>query len=270
MNVQPITPTIGAEIQGLDLASDLDAANVAELRSAIGEHLLLVFRGQPMTVGTLDALGQRFGPPHIHPSDPGVDGYPSILMVHTDADSKTYAGSKWHSDVSCDEEPPSYSLLHLHQIPPSGGDTLFANMYSAYDALSDTMKGCLADLRAVNGSRHHFRDYFGYEGHDLREEAYPEATHPVVRTHPETGRKALYVNETFTTHIDGMEPAESAAMLGFLYQHVQAARFQCRIQWTPDTLVIWDNRCTQHHAMWDYYPNTRSGHRYTVLGDRPV
>ena len=267
---QPITPTIGASVDGVDLAANPERTVVDKLKNAIREHLLLVFRDQKMTVESLDALGRRFGPAHVHPSDPGVDGYPGILTVHTDASSKTYAGSKWHSDVSCDEEPPSYSILHLHEVPGTGGDTLFASMYAAYDALSDAMKGCLEGLSATNGPRHHFRDYFGYEGHDLREEAYPEATHPVVRTHPETGRKALYVNETFTTHIVEMTPAESKAMLGFLYRHVAEPRFQCRIQWQPHTLVIWDNRCTQHHAMWDYYPHTRSGHRYTVKGERPV
>ena len=179
--------------------------------------------------------------------------------------------------MSCDEEPPSYSLLHLHQIPPSGGDTLFANMYAAYDALSDTMKGCLADLRAVNGSRHHFRDYFGYEGHDLREEAYPEATHPVVRTHPETGKTGLYIHGGFLRHdslFDGrsgerLERAESEAIVRELLQQHGRPEYTCRFEWTPGSIAFWDNRAVQHYAASDYHPHKRILRRITVSGDEP-
>ena len=269
MKILALTPRIGAEVRGLRLRTEPDAATIDALKAAMREHLVLLFRDQPMTLASLDAFGRRFGPPHVHPATPGVDGFPGIIPVHTDADSKTYAGSMWHSDVSCDEKPPLGSILHLHEVPESGGDTLFANMYAAYDALSDAMKNLLGRLSAVNGSAHHFRDYFGYRGHALRDDPYPEAVHPVVRTHPETHAKALYVNETFTTRIVELHPAESKALLAFLYAHLASPRFQCRLHWEPDTLVMWDNRCTQHLAMWDYYPHTRSGHRYTIAGDRP-
>ena len=270
MKIQPLTPQIGAEIHDVDLTGHPPASTIEAIKQAMLDHLILVFREQPITIESLDAFGRRFGPPHIHPSEPGVAGYPSVLPVHTDATSKTYAGSMWHSDVSCDEEPPMGSILHLHEVPGSGGDTLFASMYSAYEDLSDTMKSCLEDLKALNASEHHFKGYFGNVGkHEFRNDPYPEAVHPIVRTHPETGRKALFVNPTFTTEIADMEPAESEAILGFLYQHLAQPRFQCRIQWRPNTVAMWDNRCTQHLAMWDYYPNTRSGHRYTIEGDRP-
>lgn len=270
MNIIPLTPQIGAEVQDVVLTCPLQQSEFEAIKQALTEHLILVFREQSMSIASLDAFGRRFGPPHIHPSDPGVDGYPSVLAVHTDADSTTYAGSKWHSDVSCDPTPPMASILHLHEVPENGGDTLFANMFAAYDALSDTMKGCLEGLRAINASEHHFKGYFGtLDKHSLRDDLYPESVHPVVRTHPETGKKALFVNPTFTTHIADMHPEESQAILGFLYHHLAEPRFQCRIKWRRNTLAMWDNRCTQHLAMWDYYPNTRSGHRYTIEGDQP-
>ena len=269
MKISPLTPGIGAEVQGIGIAAGLGDAELGAIEDAMRKHLVLVFRDQPLSLEALDAFGRRFGPPHVHPATPGVEGYPGILPVHTDADSKTYAGSMWHSDVSCDAEPPMGSILHLHEVPASGGDTLFANMYSAYEALSTPMRRFLEDLSAVNGSAHHFGGYFGYQGHALREDPYPESVHPVVRTHPETGRRALYVNETFTTRVVELDPEESKAVLALLYRHIASPRFQCRVRWSPGTTVMWDNRCTQHMAMWDYYPRTRSGHRYTIAGDRP-
>jgi len=270
MNIIPLTPQIGAEVEDIVLTKPLAPHDIEVIKQALTDHLVLVFRDQPMTVKSLDAFGRLFGPPHIHPSDPGINGYPGVLAVHTDSNSTTYAGSKWHSDVSCDPKPPMASILHLHRVPDNGGDTLFANMYAAYDALSDAMKRCLATLRAINASKHHFKGYFGtVNKHALRDDLYPESIHPVVRTHPETGKKALFVNPTFTTGITDMYPQESEAILNFLYQHLAEPRFQCRVKWRPNTMTMWDNRCTQHLAMWDYYPDTRSGHRYTVEGDQP-
>ena len=269
MQISPLTPGIGAEVQGIGIGATLEESEVEGIREALREHLVLVFRDEPLSLEALDAFGRRLGPPHIHPATPGAPGYPGLLPVHTDADSKTYAGSMWHSDVSCDAEPPMGSILHLHEVPETGGDTLFANMYSAYEALSDPMKQLLEGLSAVNASAHHFGGYFGYQGHEMSGNPFPESVHPVVRTHPVTGRKALYVNETFTTRIVELHPEESKAVLALLYRHLAAPRFQCRVRWRPGTTVMWDNRCTQHHAMWDYYPQTRSGHRYTIAGDRP-
>ena len=269
MKISLLTPGIGAEVEGVDVGGRLADSAVAAIREAMREHLVLVFRDQPLTLRALDALGRRFGPPHIHPSTPGVEGYPALLPVHTDAESITYSGSMWHSDVSCDAEPPTGSILHLHEVPEAGGDTLFANMYAAYETLSEPMRRLLEGLNAVNASAHHFGGYFGYRGHERSENAFPESVHPVVRTHPETGRKALYVNETFTTRIVELHPEESTALLALLYRHIASPRFQCRVRWSPGTTVMWDNRCTQHHALWDYYPHTRSGHRYTIAGERP-
>ena len=210
MKITPLTPRIGAELHEVDLCGDIPDNTVKAIRQALLDHLVLVFRDQKLSVGSLDAFGRRLGPPHIHPTDPGLEGYPGVTTIHTDASSKTYAGSMWHSDVACDQEPPLGSILHLHEVPETGGDTLFANMYAAYEGLSDVMKTCLADLKAVNGSEHHFKGYFGTTGgHNLRADPFPEALHPIIRTHPETRQKALFVNPTFTTHIADMQPEES-------------------------------------------------------------
>ena len=268
MKLIPLTPTVGAEIHGLDLTTKLSEANVGQIKKAFLDHLLLVFRDQLLDAESLDKLGRQFGPPHIQPSDPGVPGYPSILAVHTDKNSKTYAGSKWHSDVSCDQEPPMGSILHLHQVPPSGGDTLFANMFAAYDDLSEIMQGCIQNLKAINASEHHFKGYFGYNKYKLRNDPYPEAVHPVVRTHPESGRKALFVNPTFTTHIADMAPGESEVILDFLFAHLAQPKFQCRVKWQPDTVVMWDNRPTMHaRESFDFGNQRRIMHRTTLVGD---
>ena len=268
--VEPLIPVIGAEIGGVDLGQPLDDENLQLVHNAWMDHLILVFRDQALDLPRLDALGRQFGELHVHPADPGVDGYPGILKIHHDADSAFHIGRIWHSDVSSDREPPMGSILHLHQVPQSGGDTLFANMYTAFDALSESMKSWLSTLVAVHSSAKNDRDYFGVTEEDLRDGDYPEFAHPVVRTHPETGRKALFVNQIFTTHIVGLEPRESQAILDFLYGHIAEPRFQCRVRWRTNSVVFWDNRCAQHMAMWDYYPRTRSRHRVTIAGDRPV
>ena len=160
------------------------------------------------------------------------------------------------------------SILHLTTVPEVGGDTLFANMYDAYDALSDTMKGVLEPLQALHTSEVH-RNRYEQVGGGLRRDEAPQAVHPVVRTHPETGRKLIYVNKPFTQNIIGMTQAESDALLNFLYAHIENPRFHCRFRWEPNSVAFWDNRCTQHHATWDYFPDVRSGFRVTVAGDKP-
>jgi taurine dioxygenase len=190
------------------------------------------------------------------------------MQVHTDASSTRQNGDRWHSDVSCDEEPPMGSVLHLHTVPEHGGDTLFSSMYAAWDALSEPMKKLLAPLEARHESAHLFDHLYGDEMVRRRNE-WPSAAHPVVRTHPETGRKALFVNSIFTRRILGVTESESRALLEFLFEHVSNPHFQCRFRWRRNSIAFWDNRCVQHHAMWDYYPATRSGTRVTVAGDRP-
>ncbi len=262
IKVESLTPTIGATVFNVDLA-DLDDETVAEIHHAWMQHLVLFFRDQRLTPAEHLAFGARFGELHTHPAADFAGENPALMAIHTDKDSKRNNGGGWHTDVSADAEPPLGTLVHLHQLPTEGGDTLFANMYAAFETLSPTLQYFLTTLSAE-----HMLDYnslYGREGH--REN--PRAVHPVVRTHPVTGRNALFVNPGFTRRIEGLSPAESDVLLGFLFKHAAQPRFQCRFQWTPDALAMWDDRCTWHMAIWDYFPETRSGLRVTIKGDRP-
>lgn len=267
--VQPLTPLIGAEIHEVDLSKSLDDATFNAIHQALLAHGVIFFRDQELNLHQLAQLGTHFGAPHIHPTIKCLEGYPGVTRIHVDADSKIYDGRKWHSDVTCDPEPPMASILHLHEVPATGGDTLFSCMYAAYRALSPAMQTWLSGLKAMHESEHNLGAYFGAKASGSRDGKFPEAAHPVVRTHPETGKKALFVNAAFTTRILGLTPDESHALLGFLYQHIAAPRFQCRFSWRKNSIAFWDNRCAQHMALWDYYPHTRSGHRATIAGDRP-
>ncbi len=269
MQVSPISPTIGAEICGADLVK-LSDAGFAEIKAAFVEHGVLVFRDQPqLTPEQQVAFAKRFGPLHTHPAAPTLAGHPEVFVIHAHAGSKVANGNGWHTDVSCDEEPPLATLLQLHLLPPSGGDTLFASMYAAFETLSPHMQALLMQMQAHHESEHIYRGRYADRGVDDSGRTYPRALHPIVRTHPESGRKALYVNPSFTTRIEGLSRAESDALLNMLYTHQQRPEFQMRLRWEPNTLALWDNRCTQHFALWDYWPNERKGHRVTVLGERP-
>ena len=267
LRVAPLTPAIGAEVSGVDLTRPIDDAILAALREAWLRHLVLFFRDQELTFEQHKALGRRFGELHIHPAAPKDAEHPEILVVHGDDKVEFVAGSLWHSDVSCDVEPPMGSMLRVVQVPSSGGDTLFASMYAAYEGLSDRMQRLLAGLTAVHEGEQYYRGRYG--AGNLRDGGYPSAKHPVVRTHPETGRRALYVNEGFTTRIKELPLAESDALLAFLFKHCARPDFHCRFQWRPHSIAFWDNRCAQHLAIWDYYPETRHGYRVTVKGDAP-
>lgn len=269
ITIDPLTPTIGATIGGVDLTRRLDLEVVEEIHQALMEHQVVFFRDQPMTPRQQLELGRRFGDLHVHPTAPCVDGIPELMKIHTDASSKRNNGDQWHSDVSCDEKPPMGSILHLHTVPESGGDTLFASMYAAYDALSKEMKRLLDPLESRHDSEHFYRGLYDDEA-EMRRDEFPSAAHPVVRTHPETGRRLLFVNSMFTTRIPGLEESESRALLDFLFRHVERPEFQCRFRWRPHSVAFWDNRCTQHYAVWDYHPQTRSGVRVTIAGDRPA
>ena len=266
--VEPLTPAIGAEVSGVDLREPLDDETYAEVRRALLAHGVIFFRDQSIDHEQHLAFGRRFGELHIHPASPCVDGRPELMRVHTDAGSTRQNGHQWHSDVSCDEEPPMGSVLHLHTVPEHGGDTLFSSMYAAWDALSEPMKALLAPLEASHESAHLYDGLYGGET-VRRRNVWPSAVHPVVRTHPETGRKALFVNSIFTRRILGVTESESRALLALLFEHVANPHFQCRFRWRANSIAFWDNRCVQHHAMWDYHPATRSGTRVTVAGDRP-
>jgi len=269
IRVRRLTPMIGAEIEGVDLSKPVGPDLFAEIRQALEDHLVIFFRDQAITPDQHVAFARLFGELHIHPAAPHEPGRPELMIVEADANSERANGEGWHSDVSCDTEPPMGSILHVKACPPEGGDTLFASMYAAYDALSDRMKAHLDGLQAVHDGEHVYRGLFRDLG-VADKPAYPSAIHPVIRTHPWTGRKSLYVNSGFTTRIQGLPRDESDALLAYLYRHLTHPMFQCRFRWTANALAFWDNRCAQHHAVWDYWPNRRYGNRVTIKGEKPV
>ncbi|MEZ5649471.1 MAG: TauD/TfdA family dioxygenase [Burkholderiaceae bacterium] len=270
ITVDPLTPTIGAEIHGLRLNEPLDEQTRDEIRRAWLEHQVVFFRDQDLDPASLKAFGRQFGELDVHPSLPGPPDHPEILQLHTDANSTYAAGEDWHSDISYDAVPPMGSILTLHTVPPSGGDTLFLNMAAAYDALSDRMKAYLEGLTAHHGSEHRFRGRFADRLGDDSGKVYPQADHPVVCTHPETGRRLLLVNPWFTLRINELPELESDTVLRMLYRHCDNAYFRVRFRWRKGSVAFWDNRAVQHMAMWDYYPQVRSGIRVTLKGTRPV
>ena len=265
IEVSPLTPTIGAEIGGIDLSKRLTEQQFDEIHAALCRHLVIFFRDQHLTIEEHKAFGRRFGPLHVHPVV-GMAEHPEVIEIKADADSTFIAGEVWHSDVTCDPEPPMGSILYLHKTPENGGgDTLFASMYRAYETLSEPVRAMVDDLTAVHDGARVYRDRQGHSaGRD-----YPRSEHPVVRTHPVTGRKALYVNRNFTSHIPGMSKIESDALLDMLYRHSERDDMKCRFKWRPNSIAFWDNRCAMHQAMWDYYPQTRYGQRITIAGDKP-
>jgi taurine dioxygenase len=254
----PLTPTIGAVISNIDLSQPLSNTQVDDLHQAIADHLVIFFRDQTLDPDSLRRVGRYFGELQAHVLK-GMEGFPEVRRLHADAASEHVAGEEWHTDMSCIPVPPMGSILYLHTLPPQGGDTIFASMYAAYDALSDGMKTYLEDLSAVHDG------YLAFGRFDP-EGQYPKSTHKVIRTHPVTGRKVIYVNRGFTSHIVGVSKAESESILSFLYQHCENAYYQCRFKWEPNSVAFWDNRCTQHLAIWDYYPNVRSGFRVQIEG----
>jgi taurine dioxygenase len=267
IRVEKVTPLIGAEIDGVDLSQPLDDRTVKEIQEAFTENQVIFFRDQHLSVDQHKAFGRLFGELVVHPAAPSlVEGHPEILVIHADEKSKHVAGENWHTDVSCDPTPPLGSMLYMHELPPVGGDTLFASMYAAYDALSEPMKRFLEPLTAIHDGEHVYRGRYGV---DETGKTYPRAEHPVIRTHPVSGKKALYVNRGFTTKIPQLKRHESNAVLEMLYQHIEIPEFQCRFRWKVNSLAFWDNRCVQHHAMWDYFPQRRHGHRVTIKGDKP-
>jgi taurine dioxygenase len=268
IEVRKLTPHIGAEISGVDLSRPLGNQQFQEVHDALIENLVVFFRGQRLTHEQHKAFGRLFGELMVHPASQNApEGHPEILRIHADENSKHVAGEEWHSDVSCDPEPPMGSILYLTEVPPEGGDTLFASMYAAYDKLSPPIQRLVEGLVAVHDGEPVYRGRFGWK--DARGAEFPRAEHPVVRTHPVTGRKALFVNRNFTTAIKGLSRLESAALLEMLYRHCETPEFQCRFRWQPGSVAFWDNRSAQHHAMWDYFPQRRHGYRVTVKGDRP-
>ncbi len=265
-SLRPITPHIGAEIHGLDLSEPLSEAQLKEVRRALHDWMVLVIRDQDLDREAHKRFGRSFGELHSHPMNYSRAGDPEILIVRTTADSAFTAGDGWHTDVTCDEIPPLASALYIRETPAcGGGDTLYADMYLAYEMLSEPMQEMLEGLTAIHDGA---IPYVGNYKSTPPEGGYPRNEHPVIAVHPVTGRKVLYVNSGFTSHIRGLRPWESRSLLDSLYQLIATTpRLHCRVEWKPNTLTLWDNRCTQHHAVWDYYPHTRSGERVSVVGD---
>lgn len=271
ISVNPIAGALGAEVSGVHLG-DLGEDAFHEVRAAFVEHQVLFFRDQEITRDQHKAFARRFGTLQIHPFlQPLKDeGHPEFVVLQSD-EQHPYLAEAWHSDVTFMDEPPLGSVLRCAEAPEFGGDTMWASMYAAYQALSDKMQRMLSDLVAIHNtattfSRTGYRtDHLG--GTPSREVL--SAEHPVVRTHPESGRKGLFVNTTFTASIKGMKPHESLALLGFLYRHIETPDFSCRFRWRPNSVAMWDNRCTQHRVVADNRLANRRMERITINGDKP-
>jgi taurine dioxygenase len=272
IKIEPLNPVIGAELHGLDLRQELADDDVRAIKQALDRYQVVFFRDQDLSAEQQLAFGRRFGELHVHPSVRGKprEEWSEIMPVHADAGTARIAGDKWHTDVSCDEKPPLASILHLTTVPESGGDTLFSSMYAAYDALSEPMKRLLAGLTATHDGAPNYDDRAKRSREDNPSRVNPVAVHPVIATHPSTGRKTIYVNSTFTVRINELTENESAAVLALLFAHVARPEFQCRFRWQRNSVAFWDNRAVQHYAVWDYYPAVRTGRRVTIRGDRPV
>jgi taurine dioxygenase len=281
LDIRPVAGALGAEIFGVDLSRPLDNATIDAVIAAFHQHLVLFFRDQRLTPEQQLAFTRLFGPLMETPFVKPMDGYPMIVQVLKEADERKVStfGNAWHSDFTSLEEPPLGSVLYALEVPAYGGDTLFANMYAAYDALSPGMKRMLNGLRAIYvgkpyGTRHgppkDLRTSRSIAIERNRPEADQEVSHPVVRTHPETGRKALFVNAIYTLRFADMTEAESRPLLEWLYQHVTQPEFTCRFRWSKGALALWDNRCTLHYAVNDYDGSRRLLHRTMIAGDRPV
>ena len=273
IEVRPLAGALGAEIFGVELAADLSEEVVAAIRRVWLEHLVVFFRDQPLPPDRFLQFARRFGQVIEYPFIKGIEGFPEITPVIKLETETVNFGGLWHSDTAYLDEPPMATMLIAREVPPLGGDTLFASMYLAYETLSEGMKRLLHGLVAVNSSAK--ADVTRTREDRMRDGARPEAKkqfvaeHPVVRTHPETGRKALYVNHGHTVRFKDMTEEESAPILNYLFQHLTRPEFTCRFRWQPGSIAFWDNRCTQHNPINDYHGFRRVMHRITLAGDRP-
>lgn len=271
-DVEPIGPTIGAKIRGLDLSKIIDKETLELLENAVVEHKIIYIRDQTINTAQQVAFGKMFGDLEVHPFRP-EGTIPEIMVLDNHKDNPVLSTDVWHSDTTFRECPTKYSILRCLKIPETGGDTLWADMCAAYDGLSDAIKNMIDKLFAVHDFKN-FRALYSNSENDREkifkmEKLYPNPTHPIVRTHPVTGRKAIYVNSQFTLGIVGMKDKESSALLELLYQQAQIPEYQFRLRWKPGTLAIWDNRSTQHYAANDYFPKRRHMERVAVIGDKP-
>lgn len=272
--IETLTPAIGAIVEGVDLSHPLDEAVFRQLHAALLDRQVLFFRDQSITPFQQRALASRFGPLHIHPIYPNLPEAPEILVLDTERNDLA-DNALWHSDVSFSETPPLGAVLVARKLPEVGGDTLWASATAAYEALPEALKRTIDGLTATHDLALSFpperfaADPAARAQLETAKQKNPPISHPVVRTHPETGAKAIYVSEGFTSHIDSLPKAASDALLGVLFRHVTQPQFQVRWRWRLGDVAIWDNRVTQHYAVDDYRPHHRIMHRATIVGDRP-
>ena len=273
IDIRPIAGALGAEISGVDLSRPISDATLNDIRQALLDHLVIFLRDQDLEPGQQLAFAKRFGETVEYPLVKGLEGTPEIIAVVKLEHEELNFGGLWHTDMAYTQEPPLGTILLARELPPFGGDTLFANMYLAYETLSEGMKELLDPLKAVNQSNLPTAVATRQARIDDSAKAAPEtiltATHPVVRVHPETGRKLLYVNGAHTLHFEGMSEEESAPLLDYLFKHQTRPEFTCRFRWQPGSMAFWDNRCTQHNPINDYHGHKRVLHRITLAGDRP-
>lgn len=276
VEVRPISGAGGAEIFGVDVAQELDDGTIGEIRDALNEHCVVFFRDQEIDTAQQKAFARRFGPIFIHPNFATVMEDPEVVMVRREPGDVSYVGEDWHADTTMCAEPPMGAILYGIDVPPYGGDTMFANQYLAYDALSPTMKQLLEGLRAVHSdihiagpqaSKNKLRSTKNRDDDAWRE---TRSLHPIVRTHPETGRKCLFVNHSYTIGIEGMTDAEGKALLGFLLDHGHRPEFTFRFRWHKGSIAFWDNRSAKHIALGDTGPFRRLMRRVQISGGVPV
>jgi taurine dioxygenase len=272
LEIKPVAGALGAEIHGMDLCGTLTDEDRLRLRKLLNEYEVIFFRDQDISAASQKSLALSFGPLQTHPAYDTVEGYPEITILENTPDKPTKIEA-WHSDMTFREHPPMGTVLKSVIVPPKGGDTLWSSMTAAYNGLSSHMQDFLQGLTAMHDFSHGFKESLAERGGKERlaaaVAANPPVRHPVIRTHPETGKKVIFVNALFTTHIEGLRPAESDALLQFLYGHITTAEYTCRFQWQPHSIAIWDNRSTQHKPINDYFPAHRRLQRITIDGDKP-
>ncbi|MDQ0465805.1 taurine dioxygenase [Caulobacter ginsengisoli] len=274
LGVEPLTPNIGAVMRGVNLAEPASDDLIGDIRAALLKHQVVFFEDQDLTPDQQSDFARRFGDLHIHPLYERDGKNPEIMIIDNHVDNPT-DNNFWHTDVTFIDTPPMGSILHARQLPPVGGDTMWASMTAAYRALSKPMQKFLEGLEAVHDFAYAFTPQ-GIAGSQAGAEAYekgrlanPPVIHPVIRTHPETGEPCIFVNSVFTSRIKGLRREESRALMAFLNAHIQQPEFVVRWRWTPGAVAFWDNRATQHRAVDDFLPHRRIMHRATVLGDKP-
>lgn len=273
IEVEQLGAYLGAQVSGVDLTRPLDDAEFRIVHDALVEHEIVVFPDQDITVDQQLAFGRRFGELSVHPFSPNLDDKPELIVLDYDENNPAFATDVWHSDETFREEPPMGTILHSIEVPKVGGDTMWASMSTAYDALSDRIKQQIDGLEAIHDIGP-FKRLFpdtpdGRASLRKMEEICPRQTHPVVRVHPVSGRKVLFVNPQFTVAIKDMSDRESRWLLDLLFRQAETPEFQFRLRWKPHMVVMWDNRSTQHYAVHDYYPQKRKMERVTIRGDRP-